>query len=318
MPERNYWLDLFSIETWQEFLAAGGHVSGFRANRWPTVRQIKSGDYLLCYLTRVSRWVGVLEVIGDPYQDETPIWASDPFPCRVRVRATVAVTPEAAVPIQDLREQLSIFQNLQHPHAWTGRVRGSPARWSVRDGEAILAALRVAEASPVLRPLPRSLRPSERKIMVEERHRPIIVASHADVPGPAVVCPSDVVRAASDHDEMQWMLLKLGNDQGLGVWVARNDRSRQFGGHSFAALPRLRTSLPPIFADREANQIVERIDVLWLRGNAIIAAFEIENTTTVYSGLLRMADLVALQPNLSIPLYVVAPDERQDKVRREI
>jgi hypothetical protein len=29
-----------------------------------------------------------------------------------------------------------------------------------------------------------------------------------------------------------------------------------------------------------------------------------------YSGLLRMADLLALQPNVSIPLYIVAPDER--------
>ena len=28
------------------------------------------------------------------------------------------------------------------------------------------------------------------------------------------------------HTEMQWLLLKLGNDMGLDVWVARNDRNQ--------------------------------------------------------------------------------------------
>jgi hypothetical protein len=44
----------------------------------------------------------------------------------------------------------------------------------------------------------------------------------------------------------------------------------------------------------------------------------VEHTTSVYSGLLRMADLAALSPNLSFPLYVVAPDARLAKVRREL
>jgi hypothetical protein len=46
------------------------------------------------------------------------------------------------------------------------------------------------------------------------------------------------------------------------------------------------------------------IDVLWLDGNAIVAAFEIESTTSIYSGLLRMSDLLAMQPNLNIPLFL--------------
>lgn len=60
------------------------------------------------------------------------------------------------------------------------------------------------------------------------------------------------------------------------------------------------------------------IDVLWLDGNAIVAAFEIESTTSIYSGLLRMADLLSMQPNLNIPLYLVAPDERRQKVFTEV
>jgi hypothetical protein len=44
-----------------------------------------------------------------------------------------------------------------------------------------------------------------------------------------------------------------------------------------------------------------------------VAAFEI---TSICSGLLRMADLVAMQPNLNIPLFLVAPEERREKCLR--
>jgi len=38
----------------------------------------------------------------------------------------------------------------------------------------------------------------------------------------------------------------------------------------------------------------------------------------IYSGLLRLSDLIAMQPNLKIPLYLVAPDERRDGVIAEV
>jgi hypothetical protein len=37
----------------------------------------------------------------------------------------------------------------------------------------------------------------------------------------------------------------------------------------------------------------------------------VEHTTAVYSGLLRMSDLITLHPNLTIRLYIVAPDARK-------
>jgi hypothetical protein len=59
---------------------------------------------------------------------------------------------------------------------------------------------------------------------------------------------------------------------------------------------------------------IKQIDVLWIRGRAIYRAVEVEQTTAVYSGLLRMADLLAPQPNIDIRLHIVAPDDRRDKV----
>jgi hypothetical protein len=84
----SFWLDLFTWETWNEFLKHGGKVSGFRESRWSTVQKVASGDILLCYLTGVSRFIGALEVVGEPFQDKTPVWHSDVFPARLPVKVT--------------------------------------------------------------------------------------------------------------------------------------------------------------------------------------------------------------------------------------
>jgi hypothetical protein len=123
--------------------------------------------------------------------------------------------------------------------------------------------------------------------------------------------------AESVRTEVQWLLLKLGNDLGLDVWVAKNDVNRSYKGNKFIDLPKLRHDLPLAF-DTVTKNTVALIDVLWLKSNSIVAAFEVESTTSIYSGLLRMADLIALQPNLNIPLYIVAAIERRKKVIEEI
>jgi hypothetical protein len=121
----------------------------------------------------------------------------------------------------------------------------------------------------------------------------------------------------TQHTEIQWLLLRLGNEMGFDIWVAKNDRNKMFEGQRFAELPRLKKELPVQF-DEATNRTIQLIDVLWLRGNAIVGAFEIESTTSIYSGLLRMADLIAMQPSINIPLYIVAPDERRSKVMEEV
>lgn len=79
----------------------------------------------------------------------------------------------------------------------------------------------------------------------------------------------------------------------------------------------MRKELPRQF-DEATNRTIELIDVLWLQRDAIVAAFEVEHTSAIYSGLLRMSDLVSMQPNIKLNLYLVAPDDRRDKVITEI
>lgn len=314
--KRNYWLDLFSGTTWEEFQKAGSSVSGFRESRWKIVQKIAKGDYLLCYLTGVSRFIGILEVASVPYKKaDREIWHDEDFPCRFKVKPIVELTPDTAIPVFELRDQLSCFQNLTSPHAWTGHFRSSPAKWKHTDGEAVVQALLDARDNPVKRPIDKR-KLNYRPAAVRAKIGSVTVPdSNGDETEPDL--ESKEPKKTTEHTEVQWLLLKLGSDMGFDVWVARNDRGKQFKGKNFADLPRLKTDLPLQFDDA-TNKTIELIDVLWLQGNAIVAAFEIESTTSIYSGLLRMADLIAMQPNLNIPLYLVAPDERREKVMTEV
>lgn len=308
---RNYWLDLFTIKTWQEFLDAGGTVSGFRSSRWSTVQKIQPGDYFLCYITGISRWIGILEVVSESYKDNSIIWKDDDFPCRLNVKVVVALTPETGIPVIEMREQLSIFQNLKSPFAWTGHFRGSPAKWKISDAQIVVEAIQLAESDPVQRPFDRARLLKKPKIL--ETKIGTITIPDTDLGSDDVVLP----QGPSVHDEIQLLLLKLGIEMDFEVWVARNDRNREVNGICFANLRNMKKELPLQF-DEATNRTIEHIDILWLKGNAIVAAFEIESTTSIYSGLLRMSDLIAMQPNLNIPLYIVAPDDRREKVIAEI
>ena len=74
----------------------------------------------------------------------------------------------------------------------------------------------------------------------------------------------------------------------------------------------------PLNYDDTTLRTIEQIDVLWLKHRSIKRAFEVEHTTSIYSGILRMADLLALQPNMDIRLHIVAPEARREKVFAEI
>jgi hypothetical protein len=73
----NYWLDLFTVKTLEEFQKAGAKVSGFRERRFRTCEQIQPGDKLLCYITGISRWVGVLRVTSPVFRSRFEVEKRD-------------------------------------------------------------------------------------------------------------------------------------------------------------------------------------------------------------------------------------------------
>jgi predicted RNA-binding protein len=123
-----YYLDLFSPETYEAFSRSARDVSGFRLRQESIASRIKIGDKLICYLTKLSRWIGVLEVVSQYYKDDTALFLAtdDPFVVRFKVKPLVWLDKEHAIPIRDdeVWNTLSFTKEHEKTSAiWTGRVR---------------------------------------------------------------------------------------------------------------------------------------------------------------------------------------------------
>lgn len=322
-----YWLDVFTPETWDEFRQHGATVSGFPAMRRNTVNRMQEGDILLCYLKGVKRWVGYLEVVGSAYDDDSRIWSADTYPARIPVKAVVALDPEYGVPITDMQAELSIFD--ANGGGWGVQLQGSPKIWHEADGVAVVRALREADDNRVHRPVLGARR--RPKPPVEEPEplpvEPLSEGHGAPFPegnGEEVTIPDEGItdegasnREIRKHTEIQFKLVQLGSDMGFDTHVARNDRNITWSGRKLADVDGIIEDLQLPF-DRKINETIDLIDVLWLDGSQIVAAFEVESTTSIYSGLLRMSDLLAMNPNMEIRLYLVAPETRREKVKEQV
>ena len=121
------------------------------------------------------------------------------------------------------------------------------------------------------------------------------------------------------HTEIQGWLRDLGQSLGFDVWIAANDVGRAYGGGRLAD-GCLRTLPLPIEQGPGADA-VRLIDVLWLeRGTGTVAgAFEVEHTTSIYSGIVRLLDLALGDLDQPVRgLFLVAPDAREGDVRAQL
>ena len=146
-----YWLDLFTGKTWEEFLANGATVSGFRNNRRRMAEKIQIGDYLICYITGISRFIGLLRIESKCYRDETLVWENEVFPIRFDVELVLKLEPRTAVPVLTLRDKLSIFDNVEPGGQWSGFFRGSPALFKTDDATIIIDSMEQATHNPMKR-----------------------------------------------------------------------------------------------------------------------------------------------------------------------
>jgi hypothetical protein len=231
---------------------------------------------------------------------------------RFRVRPTVWLEKDKCVPIRDkvVWDRLSFT----HDHAWTGVVRRSLNRLDDSDGEFLDKLLRGQAGEGREFPVD----DGEFRKLVSSRIRRADKVVAVTVPEND---PAEPVDASDDghvrpSSQIQASPAECGERMGFKIWLPRNDRSAVLQKWSPQADGLLETL--PLNYDDTTLKTIENIDVIWLKGRSIFRAFEVEHTTAVYSGILRMADLLALQPNMDIRLHIVAPESRKQKVFTEI
>lgn len=121
------------------------------------------------------------------------------------------------------------------------------------------------------------------------------------------------------HTEIQAWLRDLGKALGYEIWIAANDRSRVWKDVKLA--DGCVAELPVSITTTQGAEAIKLIDVLWLdrTGDRVAAAFEVEHSTSIYSGIVRMLDLALAIPGQTVKgLFLVAPDNREDEVRTQL
>jgi type II restriction enzyme len=116
------------------------------------------------------------------------------------------------------------------------------------------------------------------------------------------------------HTEMQYHLLKIGSSLGYDVITASNDKSKCFNDTNFSFI--CLQKFPEMNTDNDTASTIKLIDVLWYQKgtNNVIAAFEVEKSTSIYSGILRLTDLSYSIADGDETFYLIVPDKREKDV----
>lgn len=118
------------------------------------------------------------------------------------------------------------------------------------------------------------------------------------------------------HSQVQTLIGAIGALKGFQVWIPRNDRSRI--GFDGVAKFDILNSLPSEYAS--INSIAEQVDAIWVeRGSGQIQSlFEVEHSTTIYSGLLRFNDILLTAPDRKPNYSIVAEDVKRGRFARQL
>ncbi|MEN6625169.1 MAG: hypothetical protein ABFD69_02960 [Candidatus Sumerlaeia bacterium] len=313
-------IDIFSPETYEAFVNSPRDLTGFRLRHKKMAEKIQPGNIFVCYITKLSRWCGLYEVCDGPFIDKTPRFQreNDPYVVRFHIRQKVWLEIDKSIPIHDdsIWSGLSFTRELdKNSIAWTGKFRSSLTRLNEKDG-AFLCNTLTSQAS-ALKTYPLSEQ-DQKKLATHTVNRADKTVT-VSVPENGESSEIEEIVPETENREsirIQALIARIGSQMGLSIWIPASDRGRVLkewkndGNHLIERLP--------LNYDETTLRTIENIDVLWLRGRSIVRAFEVEHTTSIYSGILRMADLLALQPNMAIKLHIVAPDSKREKVFQEI
>lgn len=112
------------------------------------------------------------------------------------------------------------------------------------------------------------------------------------------------------HSEMIAILAQAGQKLGFGIWVGKREQTDSYEMKPLETYVTADITKVSGVVDRDS---VGMIDLLWVKGGSVSAAFEVESTTTMTSALVRGSNSLPATPK-----YLVIPDEREDQLRRKM
>jgi hypothetical protein len=305
-------LRLTKIDEFQFLTCLKHEVWGSKKARF---KEWKEGDYLAFIVDKAI--AGLAKVSGNPFVSEAIIWDNGLYPHRIPVTFLHVMLPQNRPPILgEIRDAITSEWGLGY--GW-----GIVNQWVLPEtsSQAIISSIisRPNDLGKFQEDIDTYIDESN-QIRGKKFNKKIIKIEHKEKKkieqDDEAVAEKPTEQDESTHSETQRALIKLGKITGCSVWIASNDRNRKYQGKLLG--DGCLMSLPNLGLSKEAVNRISLIDIIWIRQNAPVCAFEVEATTSVYSGLLRMSDLLSVVPALNIKLFIVSQKKRQGKVLSEL
>jgi hypothetical protein len=267
------------------FIVWGAVPGPMNESRW---EKMSPGDVVLIYNSGRIRFAGEIAAKVRNAELARYFWHEDETGSTWELMYFIVNEEKTDVPIEKLNPLFG-YQANYRPQGFSMINEAAVSNFAQSYGD-ILGVLKTLERGEELIHLPT---------------RKEVLSAHID---------ERIERVPTEHDEMQWRLIRLGQLAKCDVWVPRNDQPKQYQGHQFRDFV-----LQEFHQTLDVPRSIENIDVVWKFGPySIKSAFEIEHSTSVYSGILRLSDLRAEAPNSNYPLFIVASEDRRKKVFEEL
>lgn len=125
--------------------------------------------------------------------------------------------------------------------------------------------------------------------------------------------PGEIER---EHTTMIAILAEIGKSHGYKIWVGKIEQS-----HKITTLPNKSGELRQYVTfttirklrNIQNPDIVEDIDLLWIKDSQVLAIFEVESTTSMTSGLQRGSNIES-----DVPKYLVISEEREAQLSQKL
>ncbi|MCU0643622.1 MAG: hypothetical protein MUC94_05120, partial [bacterium] len=119
----------------------------------------------------------------------------------------------------------------------------------------------------------------------------------------------------SQHSEIIVILALVGKRKGFDIWIGKREQSERDTGVVYKGkYLKEYVSIDSLDRIEVVNRdAVENIDLLWIAGNEVRTAFEVESTTGMTGALLRGSNL-----DKDIPKYLIIPEEREAQLQNKM
>ncbi|MEW6200912.1 MAG: hypothetical protein AB1546_02990, partial [bacterium] len=121
----------------------------------------------------------------------------------------------------------------------------------------------------------------------------------------------EIRQRVSQHSEIISILASVGEKQGYDIWIGRREqKEKDLQGKQLSEY----MSLSQLVVSNAVNQeVVENIDLLWVKNKKIVSLFEVEATTGMMSALMRGSNV-----DKEVDKFMILPEERETQLKNKM